>query len=51
MRYARMMGKQGIVAAEISDLLAETERTDKDEDKQFGENNKGYGTRELRVGG
>jgi transposase len=43
MSYARMTEKQKILAAEVSDLLAEAERIDKDEDKKFGKDNKGYG--------
>jgi len=43
MSYARMSEKQKILAAEVSDLLAEAERIDKDEDARFGEDNKGYG--------
>ena len=43
MSYARMTDKQKILAAEVSDLLAEAERVDKDEDKTFGKDNKGYG--------
>jgi len=43
MSYARMTEKQKILAAEVSDLLAEAERIDKDEDARFGEDNSGYG--------
>ena len=43
MSYARMSEKHKILAAEVSDLLAEAERIDADEDKQFGKDNKGYG--------
>ena len=43
MSYARMSEKQKILAAEVSDLLAEAERIDKDEDAKFGKDNKGYG--------
>ena len=43
MSYARMSEKQKILAAEVSDLLAEAERIDADEDKTFGKDNKGYG--------
>ena len=43
MSYARMTEKQKILAAEVSDLLAEAERIDKDEDAKFGKDNKGYG--------
>ena len=43
MSYARMTDKQKILAAEVSDLLAEAERIDKDEDAKFGKDNKGYG--------
>ncbi len=42
MSYARMTDKQKILAAEVSDLLAEAERIDKDEDARFGKDNKGY---------
>jgi len=41
MSYARMSEKQKILAAEVSDLLAEAEKVDKDEDATFGEDNKG----------
>ena len=34
MSYARVTGKQKIVAVEVSDLLAEAERIDKDEDAE-----------------
>ena len=43
MSYARMSEKQKILAAEVSDLLAQAERIDKDEDKKFSKDNKGYG--------
>ena len=43
MSYARMTEKQKILAAEVSDLLAEAERIDKDEDAQFGKDSSGYG--------
>jgi hypothetical protein len=43
MSYARMSEKQKILAAEVSELLAEAERIDKDEDAKFGKDNKGYG--------
>jgi len=43
MSYARMTEKQKILAAEVSDLLAEAERIDKDEDAKFGKDNSGYG--------
>jgi len=43
MSYARMSEKQKILAAEVSDLLAEAERIDKDEDAKFGKDNKGFG--------
>jgi len=43
MSYTRMSEKQKILAAEVSDLLAEAERIDKDEDARFGEDNSGYG--------
>ena len=43
MSYARMTDKQKILAAEVSDLLAEAERIDKDEDARFGKDNNGYG--------
>jgi transposase len=43
MSYARMTEKQKILAAEVSELLAEAERIDKDEDATFGKDNKGYG--------
>jgi len=41
MSYARMSEKQKILAAGVSDLLAEAEKVDKDEDATFGEDNKG----------
>ena len=43
MSYARMSEKQKILAAEVSELLAEAEKVDKDEDARFGEDNSGYG--------
>ncbi len=43
MSYARMSEKQKILAAEVSELLAEAEKVDKDEDATFGEDNSGYG--------
>ncbi len=43
MSYARMSEKQKILAAEVSDLLAEAERIDKDEDATSGGDNSGYG--------
>ena len=43
MSYARMSEKHKILAAEVSDLLAEAERIDKDEDATFGGDNSGYG--------
>ena len=43
MSYARMSEKQKILAAGVSDLLAEAEKVDKDEDATFGEDNSGYG--------
>lgn len=41
MSYARMTEKEKILAAEVSALLAEAERIDKAEDKQFGKNRRG----------
>lgn len=41
MSYARMTEKEKILAAEVSALLAEAERIDKAEDKQFGKNKRG----------
>lgn len=41
MSYARMTGKEKILAAEVSTLLAEAERIDKAEDKAFGKNRRG----------
>ncbi len=38
-----MSEKQKILAAEVSELLAEAEKVDKDEDAKFGEDNSGYG--------
>jgi len=43
MSYTRMSEKHKILAAEVSDLLAEAERIDKDEDATFGGDNSGYG--------
>jgi len=43
MSYARMTEKQKILAAKVSELLAEAEKVDKDEDARFGEDNSGYG--------
>ncbi len=43
MSYARMSEKQKILAAEVSELLGEAERIDKDEDAKFGKDNSGYG--------
>ena len=43
MSYARMTEKQKLLAAEVSDLLAEAERIDKDEDVRFGKGNSGNG--------
>ena len=39
--YARMTEKEKILAAEVSALLAEAERIDKAEDKQFGKDRRG----------
>ena len=41
MSYARMTEKEKILAAEVSALLAEAERIDQAEDKQFGKNRRG----------
>jgi DDE family transposase/transposase-like protein DUF772 len=41
MSYARMTEKEKVLAAEVSALLAEAERIDKAEDKQFGKNRRG----------
>ena len=41
MSYARMNEKEKVLAAEVSALLAEAERIDKAEDKQFGKNRRG----------
>lgn len=41
MSYARMTEKEKILAGEVSALLAEAERIDKAEDKQFGKNRRG----------
>ena len=38
-----MSEKQKILAAEVSELLAEAEKVDKDEDATFGKDNSGYG--------
>ncbi len=43
MSYARMTDKQKILAAEVSELLAEAERIDKDEDAKFGKDSSGNG--------
>ncbi len=43
MSYARMTDKQKILAAEVSALLLEAERIDKDEDALFGKDNSGQG--------
>ncbi len=43
MSYARMTEKQKILADEVSALLAEAERIDKDEDARFGKDNSGQG--------
>ena len=43
MSYARMTEKQKILAAEVSDLLVQAERIDKEEDARFGKDHKGYG--------
>ena len=41
MSYARMSGKEKILAGEVSDLLAEAERIDRDEDAKFGKDRRG----------
>ncbi len=41
MSYARMSEKEKILAAEVSDLLAEAEAIDKAEDAQYGKNRRG----------
>ena len=41
MSYARMTEKEKILAAEVSALLAEAERIDKAEDRQFGRDRRG----------
>uniref|UniRef100_UPI0038CC0FBA IS1182 family transposase n=1 Tax=Mycobacterium ostraviense TaxID=2738409 RepID=UPI0038CC0FBA len=41
MSYARMSEKEKVLADEVSALLAEAERIDKDEDKKFGKNRRG----------
>jgi transposase len=41
MSYARMSEKEKILAAEVSDLLAEAEATDRAEDAQYGKNRRG----------
>ena len=41
MSYARMSEKEKILAAEVSDLLAEAEAIDRDEDAKFGKNRRG----------
>lgn len=43
MSYARMTDKQKVLAAEVSALLFEAERIDKDEDAQYGRDNSGLG--------
>ena len=43
MSYARMSEKQKILAGEVSELLAEAEKVDTDEDAKFGKDNSGYG--------
>jgi transposase len=43
MSYARMTDKQKVLAAEVSALLLEAERVDKDEDALFGKDNSGQG--------
>ena len=43
MSYARMTDKQKVLAAEVSALLLEAERIDKDEDAQYGVHNSGLG--------
>ena len=43
MSDARMTDKQKILAAEVSELLAEAERIDKNEDAKLRKDNKGYG--------
>jgi len=43
MSYARMTEKQKVLAAEVSALLFEAERIDKDEDNLFGKDNSGQG--------
>ena len=43
MSYARMSDKQKVLAEEVSALLAEAEQIDRDEDAEFGKDNKGYG--------
>jgi transposase len=43
MSYARMTDKQKALAAEVSALLFEAERIDKDEDALFGKDNSGQG--------
>lgn len=41
MSYARMTEKEKVLADEVSALLLEAERVDKDEDKKFGKNRRG----------
>jgi len=41
MSYARMSEKEKVLAAEVSALLLEAERIDKDEDAKFGKNRRG----------
>jgi transposase len=43
MSYARMTEKQKVLADQVSALLAEAERVDKDEDARVGKDNSGYG--------
>lgn len=43
MSYVRMTEKQRVLAREVSALLAEAERIDKDEDAKFGKDNSGQG--------
>ncbi len=48
MSHARMTEKQKIRAAEVSELLAEAERIDKDEDAKCGKDNTGFILRGIR---
>ncbi|VAZ92833.1 hypothetical protein LAUMK35_02100 [Mycobacterium pseudokansasii] len=41
MSYARMTDKEKVLASEVSALLLEAERIDKDEDKKFGKSRRG----------